>query len=829
MGSVFTPTKHRRLPGTILALAAIAAVIAAMGAGTASAAGPAYVIGDVFAAVGQGQVKQFSNTGTLLNTLTGQPSVFTAGMAFDATDASANLYATGFDGAVVSKFDNMGTLLGSFGSGYNADPESIVLDAAGNFYVGQADGTRDVLKFDSTGTQVDSFDVATERRGSDWIDLAADQCTLFYTSEGVLVKRYDVCTHTQLADFATLPTGEAYALRIRPNGDIMVAATSQVHRLDSTGAVLQSYTLPGTSLLFALNLDPDGTSFWTGDLFTGEIFRIDIATGAIITQFNSTPNNVMGGLAIFGEITAAIPPIPCPAGKFTSKVDPVTGDLSIVFDQFPAPNDNSYGANAVGWGTKGHTFGNLVGSDHAGFQLVDPSGVTRLDFNIDYISSKTGTPSGYGSLGPFGGDGKVNVGTLLPADLTFDTSEARNLNNNGFCSAPLACTFAGTNLLVDSPKTGNTVDNYTVVDPALAAWDFHDTYFVTIKAAKLAALGFNAATWKVQPNPDALHNSPAKPCPCPTDMPSTDPTVTVTDNGDGTSTVRYEQSLAVNDNSYGANAVGWGSKGHTFDNLRGSDRLEFRFTNGAGGVTVDFFMDYISAKSGAPSGYGSLGASGGDGSCVTRSCTSAIVSFTTSLDRNLNTLGFFLTEDSPPTVSNTDYTLLPLSPYTGWEFKNIYEVTVKNTVFGGAAPSVDRVSFPLVHNSPAKPNLCPGADACNLSVVKTEVRGRQVKIEIRNNGTADAFLTALNATWPQATNGNLKKVTLGRDTIYDKPDLGGGTASLTFAGGRKSKIGKGKSETLVLEFASKADANLAAYTATAMFANCPDPLKLLGP
>ena len=52
-------------------------------------------------------------------------------------------------------------------------------------------------------------------------------------------------------------------------------------------------------------------------------------------------------------------------------------------------------------------------------------------------------------------------------------------------------------------------------------WDFHDTYFVTLKKAKLVAIGFlNAAgltsrmpDWKVQPNLDALHNSPAKPCP----------------------------------------------------------------------------------------------------------------------------------------------------------------------------------------------------------------------------------------------------------------------------------------------------------------------------
>ena len=33
------------------------------------------------------------------------------------------------------------------------------------------------------------------------------------------------------------------------------------------------------------------------------------------------------------------------------------GDISIAYNQFPAPNDNSYGINAVGWGSKGHTFG----------------------------------------------------------------------------------------------------------------------------------------------------------------------------------------------------------------------------------------------------------------------------------------------------------------------------------------------------------------------------------------------------------------------------------------------------------------------------------------
>lgn len=294
------PMSHvRRRPIAVL----VATILLASMAFTSvvSAALVPFVNGDVFAGVGNGQVKQFSPTGTLLNTLTGVASTENTGMAFDS---AGNLYATGFSGSI-SKYDNQGTFLSSFGSGFNANPESIVLDAAGNFYVGQAGGTGDVLKFDSSGAPLGSFNVAAGARGSDWIDLAADQCTLFYTSEDVLVKRFNVCTNTQLADFATLPSGAAYGLRIRPNGDVLVAATAFVYRLDSSGALVQTYAVTGTSLLFALNLDPDGTSFWTADLRSGDIFRINIASGAIPTTFNAPPNPSVAGLAVFGEITAA--------------------------------------------------------------------------------------------------------------------------------------------------------------------------------------------------------------------------------------------------------------------------------------------------------------------------------------------------------------------------------------------------------------------------------------------------------------------------------------------------------------------------------------------
>ena len=105
----------------------------------------------------------------------------------------------------------------------------------------------------------------------------------------------------------------------------------------------------------------------------------------------------------------------------------------------------SYGTNAVGW-LHGHTFKDLVQSDHAGFELRNPSGVVKLDFYIDYLTEKPGTPSGYGSLGPFGGDGAVVVGTLTTNDILFDTSMARNLNDLGYFvnGAQTAATLSAT-------------------------------------------------------------------------------------------------------------------------------------------------------------------------------------------------------------------------------------------------------------------------------------------------------------------------------------------------------------------------------------------------
>src|SRR5438128_2162876 len=154
-----------------------------------------YAAGDVFAGVGNGKVKHFAPDGTLLETLdTTTGSSEEGGPCFDQ---SGNLYTTNFTANSISKFNNQGGLLqANFGSGFNADPESCVFDAAGNLYVGQADGSKGILKFDQAGNLLATFNPVTGPRGTDHIDLAGDQCTIFYTSEGNSIRRFNVCTNT---------------------------------------------------------------------------------------------------------------------------------------------------------------------------------------------------------------------------------------------------------------------------------------------------------------------------------------------------------------------------------------------------------------------------------------------------------------------------------------------------------------------------------------------------------------------------------------------------------------------------------------------------------
>ncbi len=186
-------------------------------------------------------------------------------------------------------------------------------------------------------------------------------------------------------------------------------------------------------------------------------------------------------------------------------------------------NDNTYGTWAqAGWGTGGHTLGDLALTDKTEFIFYDENGNIKLDFFADYVSTITPTaqyPGGYHSCGflatcPDGSasDGSIVINNTgfsndqLASLISIESSEAYNINHytptvGG--STTVDCGSYGTvDLTQNSPPINTT--NYDLLCPNAAGFQFSYAIEVVLPVDKIF------------PNEPALtivaraHNSPNK-------------------------------------------------------------------------------------------------------------------------------------------------------------------------------------------------------------------------------------------------------------------------------------------------------------------------------
>lgn len=263
-----------------------------------------FAAGDVLISLESGPTQWHRPNGALQKVLTGSGGAG-EGLNFDPT---GRLYVARWcsdqscsNGNTVDVFNSAGTYQGAFGSGYDCGPHDIVFDATGTAYVGQGGCTGAILKF-APGQAPEALAVASENAGSFFIDLAGDACTIFYTSWGPNVKRFDACRRRQLADFniAPLPAGSALDLRLLPDGGVLVSDGDAIARLDHNGGLIQTYRINGESGWWTgLDVVGDGT-FWAGNYGSSNVYRFDLDTGAVLAGFNTgTPPNTVVGIAVW--------------------------------------------------------------------------------------------------------------------------------------------------------------------------------------------------------------------------------------------------------------------------------------------------------------------------------------------------------------------------------------------------------------------------------------------------------------------------------------------------------------------------------------------------
>ncbi len=275
----------------LLAIATPLLLLLACGGAQASQ----FQLGDVFAGTAGGTVEHWRTGSGLLASYASGGNSFVTGMTFDGP---GNLYVTNFSNGNVSKLagpadPHTATLFANQGS----NPETVVFDKLGNLYVGSA-SNGDIKKYNSTGTLLQTWNTGFR---ADWIDLDSANTKIYFTE--------DVQKGVKILDLGTSAvstfngTYGNFALRLLADGGLLVANQGDIKHLDNTGALVMSYDVAGNDNWFALNLDPDGNTFWSADFGTGLIQQFDIATGAQQTTFHSGSAGGPWGLAVFGEIT----------------------------------------------------------------------------------------------------------------------------------------------------------------------------------------------------------------------------------------------------------------------------------------------------------------------------------------------------------------------------------------------------------------------------------------------------------------------------------------------------------------------------------------------
>ena len=238
--------KHGRGPVWLL-------LIAMMGIGAPGVLGAQsqdWGVGDVFLAVGDGTYHVFDRAGRFKQALEDDYGGYTTDCGF--SPSLERLYAVNYTHSkvVVDEDDEEHRVVQTIDPA-EATPGghsgAIVFAADGGFFVGHPDGNALVHKYNEAGILVATYDVPVDgRRGTNWLDLSVDQQTLYYTSAGRSIQRFDTGSATALPDFAVLPgEGHAEAVRLLPPGDgeggLLVADGGDIKRLDEAGEVVQRY------------------------------------------------------------------------------------------------------------------------------------------------------------------------------------------------------------------------------------------------------------------------------------------------------------------------------------------------------------------------------------------------------------------------------------------------------------------------------------------------------------------------------------------------------------------------------------------------------------
>lgn len=256
------------------------------------------------------ELLHFDHNGVLLDTHDfGVSNKFYLGLAFDSSN---NLYvavmgglssAWGNSSNGILKFNSQGDLVGSFGKG-SGWPYSLAFDKSGNVFVGEDQlnygvDPAPILKFGPDGNLLATYAASVDPTAGGGVEsayLSDGKCTLRYISyDGEEIKQYDVCAGMQLPDLTdaiqdpNYPSQNELMLSVAGNesGDMLVGTLDGVFLINDSDSGLHHYSQVPDIDATQVAADPDQKTFLVVDDNTNDIYRLDIATGAVVAKYAS--------------------------------------------------------------------------------------------------------------------------------------------------------------------------------------------------------------------------------------------------------------------------------------------------------------------------------------------------------------------------------------------------------------------------------------------------------------------------------------------------------------------------------------------------------------
>lgn len=222
-----------------------------------------------------------------------------------AQDVNGDVHVVADEGVYV--YTPAGVFLRSYGAA--GPPTGIALNARHEAYVAYPN-EHVVRLYGGTGELMKTFAMSlSTSTGPVEVDLARDQCTLFYSvgSASRSVYRYDVCADRDLPVFATsLPGTQTLDVRVLRDGSVLAANDEDIVRLSPAGALLETYSVPGLRGWISLAPTADELSFWATNGV--ERRQFSLATGAILasSRLGGNPLLVVGAYRV-GQAVASVP------------------------------------------------------------------------------------------------------------------------------------------------------------------------------------------------------------------------------------------------------------------------------------------------------------------------------------------------------------------------------------------------------------------------------------------------------------------------------------------------------------------------------------------